>query len=62
MKATLYRLPARNVLVLEARDGTTEVSYPPSEVRAGHIAQDAGAPYLTFGSFEELLKRNASKK
>jgi hypothetical protein len=33
MKATLYRLPARNLLVLMDKDGVQRVEYPASEIR-----------------------------
>lgn len=56
MKAVLYRLPARNVLVLQAADGTIDIEYPGTEVRAHQIGQDAGAPVIEFGRFEELVK------
>jgi hypothetical protein len=62
MKATLYRLPAKHVLVLEAKDGTINVEYPPSEVRAHQIAQDAGAPTITFSRIEDLLKTQQKKQ
>lgn len=61
MKATLYRLPARNMLVMEANDGTTDIEYPGTEVRAHQIAQDAGIEHLTFGRIEDLVKRSKSK-
>lgn len=55
MKATLYRLPARNMLVLQANDGTFNIEYPPTEVRAHQLAQDAGVKNLTFGRVEDLI-------
>lgn len=61
MKATLYRLPARNVLVLEAADGTHNTVYPASEVRAHQLAQDAGVEHLTFGRFDDLVKAASAK-
>jgi hypothetical protein len=64
MKATLYRLPARNLLVIEEGDKPARLEYPATEVRAHQIAQDAGVSNLTFGRIEDVIstaKRAKSK-
>jgi hypothetical protein len=55
MKATLYHAQAKNILVLQAADGTINIEYPATEVRASQIAQDAGAAKVTFGRIEALV-------
>jgi hypothetical protein len=56
-KATLYRLPSRNVLVIEGTDGAQRVEYPASEIRGHQLAQDAGVEHLAFGRIEDLLTK-----
>jgi len=62
MKATLFRLPARNLLVIEDDKGDLQLEYPATEVRAHQIAQDAGVPNLTFGLVSDLVTVGATTK
>ncbi len=61
MKATLYHAQAKNILVLQAADGSVNIEYPATEVRASQIAQDAGAPTVEFGTIENLVKARHTK-
>lgn len=61
MKATLYHLPARNLLVIEDEGSAPRVEYPATETRAHQIAQDAGVATLTFGRIEDVFKTRTKK-
>ena len=61
MKAILYRLPARNVLVIDDGKNPPRVEYPSTEVRGHQIAQDAGIEHLTFGRIEDLVATRPAK-
>lgn len=62
MKATLYTLPSRHVLVLEDGKGGVQIEYPPTSTRGEHIAQDAGAGRVEHAVSIDALVRVGAKK
>jgi hypothetical protein len=55
MKAILYTIPSRHLLVLTDKDGVARVEHPSSETRAHQMAQDAGIAHIEFGRIEDAL-------
>lgn len=55
MKAILYTVPSRHVLVLTDKEGAVTVEHPVSETRAHQMAQDAGFAHIEFGRIEDAL-------
>lgn len=63
MKATLYTLPSRNVLVMEDDNGNVKIEYPVTETRGHQIAQDNKHEHITIkDGIEGLLTAQQNKK